>query len=84
MPPYVRQNMLSRAFSSDDVLRQVRIPMLITHGEADEIILAAAARHHAEIVPHAKLSLYREIGHATFLEDAPRFNAELRSFAASL
>ena len=84
VPPYVRQNMLSRTFSSDDVLRQIRVPMLITHGEADEIILVAAARHHAKIVPHAKLSLYREIGHAPFLEDAPRFNAELRSFVASL
>jgi len=83
-PPRVRQALLSRTLEYDGLLAGLRTPVLITHGREDEVILPAAAEHHAGIIPTAQTSYYPGIGHAPFLEDPARFNAELRSFAASL
>jgi pimeloyl-ACP methyl ester carboxylesterase len=41
------------------------------------------ARRHARIIPNAKLSLYRGVGHAPFLEAPARFNRDLSGFAAA-
>jgi pimeloyl-ACP methyl ester carboxylesterase len=40
------------------------------------------AQHHECIIPKAELSLWPNIGHAPFYEDADRFNAELACFAS--
>jgi non-heme chloroperoxidase len=84
VPPHVRQAMLSRALSHDDLLERLTIPVLITHGLDDEIVLPAIAEHHARLIPHAKTSWYEGIGHTPFREEPDRFNAELRAFASSL
>ena len=81
VPPYVRQGLFSRALDNDDLLRQLRKPVLITHGEQDVVLLPTAAEQHAASIRHAQLSLYPNVGHAPFWEDAPRFNRELRAFA---
>lgn len=81
VPPYVREGLFSRKLEHDDLLPTIRKPVLITHGAKDAIVLPAAARQHAQAIRHAKLSLYPGVGHATFWENAPRFNRELRAFA---
>ncbi len=81
VPPYVREGLFSRKLEHDDLLPKIRKPVLITHGAKDAIVLPAAARQHAQAIRHAKLSLYPGVGHATFWENAPRFNRELRAFA---
>jgi pimeloyl-ACP methyl ester carboxylesterase len=68
----------------DDLLERLTIPVLITHGLDDEIVLPAIAEHHARLIPHAKTSWYEGIGHTPFREEPDRFNAELRAFASSL
>ncbi len=40
-------------------------------------------RYTAATVPGARLSLYQNVGHAPFWEDAPRFNGELAELARS-
>lgn len=80
-PVAVRKLLGGRPARFDDVLRRVRVPMLITHGELDQISAVAMSRHTRTLVPSADLSLYLAVGHAPFYEDAPRFNRELRALA---
>ena len=83
VPPHVRQALLSRTVSHDDLLEQLTTPVLLTHGLDDEIVLPTMAEHHARLIPHAKTSCYEGIGHTPFREDPDRFNAELHAFASA-
>jgi non-heme chloroperoxidase len=80
VPPKVRANMGGRTLSMDDTLKALNLPVLVTQGTADKLILVAAAKHTAVTIPGAKLSLYDGVGHAPFWEDTARFNAELAAF----
>ncbi len=84
VPPYVRAGLLSRSLTNDDLLPTFKVPVLITHGELDEIVLLGAAKEHAELISHAQLSVYAKIGHAPFWEDSDRFNRELYDFVKQL
>ena len=84
VPPYVREGLLSRAVDNDDVLGQLRVPVLITHGAEDRVVLPAAAEHQAAVIPHAQLSFHPGVGHAVFWLDAARFNGALREFAGQV
>ena len=81
VPAYVCRALLDRSLDNDDVLANVTIPTWIVHGDQDQSLLIALARHHAELIPHAELSIYPGVGHAPFYEEADRFNEELFAFA---
>ena len=66
-----------------DALRRVRVPILITHGRDDTVVLPAAADMTAAAIPHARQSWFDGCGHSPFCEDAPRFNVELLAFVRS-
>jgi non-heme chloroperoxidase len=83
VPPYVREALFSRSLDNDDLLSQLRKPVLITHGQDDAIVLPTAAEQHAAAIPQARVSWYPHVGHAPFWEDAARFNRELRELAAA-
>jgi pimeloyl-ACP methyl ester carboxylesterase len=80
VPPRVRANMGGRTLNIDDVLAALKLPVLVTQGEKDRLILPVAAKYTAAKIAGAKLSLYDGAGHAPFWEDAARFNAELAVF----
>ena len=61
-------------------LKRVRVPVLVTQGRKDAIVLPQAAEATAAAIPHARISWFDECGHSPFCEDAPRFNAELSAF----
>jgi non-heme chloroperoxidase len=85
VPPHVRASLSSRRLLNDDVLRRMRKPALLTHGERDAIALVdTTARAHATLLPNARLSVYPDSGHAPYLEDPERFNRELREFALTV
>jgi pimeloyl-ACP methyl ester carboxylesterase len=65
-------------------LAAVRVPVLITHGRRDTVVLPAAAEMTLAAVPHARLSWFDDCGHSPFCEDAPRFNDELTRFVRGL
>ena len=48
-----------------DILPQIRVPVAILHGEADEIC-PPAARYMASLLPTAKLKLFPGAGHVLF------------------
>ena len=80
VPPKVRENMGGRTLSMDETLQALKLPVLVTQGVADKLILVAAAKHTAATIPGAEISVYEGVGHAPFWEDATRFNAELSTF----
>jgi len=81
VPPFVRQALFSRVLDNDDLLSQLQIPVLLTHGGEDRIVFPAAAEQIASVTPNAELHQPSGVGHAPFLENAPGFNARLREFA---
>lgn len=79
-PSTVRGYMGNRATPYEATLKQLRVPVLVTHGEEDKVVLPAVGRYTLKTVPGAKGSFYRGIGHSPFWEDAKRFNKELTEF----
>ena len=76
-PPHVRQHLATRQLDFTAVLRSLRVPTLVTIGMADTVVLPAMGESIGVAVPGAVVSRYEDVGHAPFLEDAPRFNREL-------
>lgn len=65
-------------------MKKVKVPVLITQGRQDIVVLPTAAEATKAAIPHAKISWYDDCGHSPFCEDAPRFNAELAAFVRSV
>jgi pimeloyl-ACP methyl ester carboxylesterase len=81
--PRVRANLAARELDCDDVLRDLEMPLLVTHGRADTVVLPAMAEHVLEVCPTAQVSWYEGVGHAPHLEAPERFNRELGELARS-
>jgi non-heme chloroperoxidase len=76
----VRGHLARRQIDSDDVLAALDVPVLVTHGREDGVVLPAMAEHVLDVCPGARASWYEGVGHAPFLEDPDRFNRELAAF----
>jgi len=75
--PDVRGALVTRDINSDDVLRSLRVTLLVVHGRKEFVVLPTMAEHVLKTCPTATASWYDDVGHAPFLEDAARFNREL-------
>jgi pimeloyl-ACP methyl ester carboxylesterase len=84
VPAAVRGALLAREIDADDVLSQLSVPVLVTHGRADAIVLPSMAEHVLDVCPTARASWYEGVGHLPFVEDATRFDRELRAFAVAV
>jgi pimeloyl-ACP methyl ester carboxylesterase len=73
--------LVARVIDSDDVLRTLEGPVLMTHGRSDTVILPAMGDQILKTCRTSTASWYPETGHAPFLEDPSRFNRELADFA---
>lgn len=80
VPVTVRGLITDRSHNPGDVMESLRVPVLLTHGERDEIVLPRMSHWAASAIAGATLSLYPGVGHSPFAEDAPRFNRELAEF----
>ena len=80
VPPEVRGALIAREIDSDDVLARLSVPVLVTHGREDAIVLPSMADHTLKHCQTAVPSWYEGVGHMPFLEDAERFNRELAAF----
>ena len=81
VPPQVRGALIARKVDSGDVLARLSVPVLVTHGREDAIILPSMADHTLEHCKTAVPSWYEGVGHMPFVEDTERFNHELAAFA---
>ena len=77
VPAHVRAALGARTIDDDDVVRALDVPMLVTHGRMDSVVLPAMAEHVLAICPTAESSWYDGVGHAPHLEEPERFNREL-------
>jgi len=77
VPAAIRANLAAREIDDDDVLRTIEVPLLVTHGREDSVVLPAMAEHVLATCPTAEASWYEGVGHAPHIEDPERFNREL-------
>ena len=77
VPAPVRTHLAAREIDCDDVLRALEVPLLVTQGRADTVVLPAMAEHVLATCPTSTASWYDGVGHVPHLEDAARFNREL-------
>ncbi len=61
-------------------LERIKVPTLVSHGTADQVILPSAAELTASKVHASTISWYEDIGHTPQWEDPDRFNSELVEF----
>ncbi len=80
VPAAIRAALQGRDFNAEADFASLAVPLLISHGDADEIVQIAAAYHTQTICPAARFSLYQGVGHSPFMEQPQRFNAELAAF----
>jgi pimeloyl-ACP methyl ester carboxylesterase len=83
LSPAIRAAHLRRPPDDGAILRRIDVPVLVTQGVEDQIVLRGLADLTASAIPGARLSLYDGAGHTPFVEDAARFNRELADFAAA-
>ena len=81
VPSAVRRAMLSRELDSTDILASVSVPVLVTHGRDDTIVLPSMAEQTLTVCPAAAASWYDGVGHMPFWELPDRFDHELECLA---
>jgi non-heme chloroperoxidase len=77
VPAPIRANLGAREIDCDDVLRALEVPLLVTQGRADTVVLPAMAEHVLATCPTAEASWFDGVGHVPHLEEPERFNREL-------
>jgi pimeloyl-ACP methyl ester carboxylesterase len=77
VPARIRANLGARELDFDDVLRDLEVPLVVTQGRVDTVVLPAMAEHIVATCPTAEASWYEGMGHFTHLQEPERFNHEL-------
>ena len=77
VPAAIRAHLAAREIDCDDVLGALEVPVLVTQGRADSVVLPAMAEHVLAACPTAEASWYDGVGHVPHLEEPERFNHEL-------
>jgi non-heme chloroperoxidase len=77
VPAAIRAHLAAREIDCDDVLRSLTVPLLVTHGREDSVVLPAMAEHVLATCAAAEASWYDGVGHVPHLEEPERFNREL-------
>lgn len=78
--PSVRGALIARSLDFTAELAAISVPVLVSHGRADDVVLPAMSEYILERCPTATASWYDRVAHAPFLEAPARFNAELAAF----
>ena len=63
VPAQIRANLASREIDCDDVLSGLEVPLLVTQGRVDAVVLPAMAEHVLATCPTAEASWYDGVGH---------------------
>jgi non-heme chloroperoxidase len=81
VPPAVRGALFAREIDGSDALASLTVPVLVSHGREDAIVLPSMSEHVLERCPTAEASWYDGIGHMPFWEAPERFDRELAELA---
>jgi non-heme chloroperoxidase len=77
VPARIRASLFAREIHCGDVLHSLEVPLLVTQGQADVVVLPATAEHVLATCPTAEVSWREGVGHVPHLEEPERFNREL-------
>lgn len=77
VPARIRASLGAREIDCDDVLAALEVPLLVTQGRLDSIVLPAMAEHILAVCPTAEVSWYEGVAHVPHIEEPERFNREL-------
>jgi non-heme chloroperoxidase len=80
-PAEVRGALIAREIDDTDIYSSLAVPVLVTHGCQDMIVLPSMAKHVLAHCDTAVASWYDGVGHMPFIEETERFNLELAAFA---
>jgi pimeloyl-ACP methyl ester carboxylesterase len=80
---YLRQLQAGLGRDATGRLRQLQVPVLVVHGEADPLIPIQNGRYLAEHIPGARLIAYPNTGHIPIIERADDFNRDVLAFLAA-
>lgn len=84
VPPEVRAGLFAREVDGRAAIAGLSVPVLITHGTADAIVLPSMVEDVVKSCERVELSSYEGVGHMTFWEAPDRFNRELARFTSDL
>jgi non-heme chloroperoxidase len=76
-PPTVRGALISRELDGGEPLAGVSVPVLVSHGREDTIVLPSMAEHTLSVCESAVPSWYDGVGHMPSWEAPERFDREL-------
>jgi pimeloyl-ACP methyl ester carboxylesterase len=79
--PKVRGFLVQRELDFAPVLKNLTVPVLVTHGRQDTVVLPAMSEYILANCKAARASWFDDAGHGPFLEAPDRFNEELICFA---
>jgi len=82
--PAVRAALVQRELDSAPILEAITVPVLLTHGRSDSVILPAMTEYILQHCRTAEVSWFDGVGHIPFLEEPARFNTELMTFAEKM
>jgi pimeloyl-ACP methyl ester carboxylesterase len=80
VPAEIRGALIAREIDDTDVYPRVTVPILLTHGREDMIVLPSMAENVLGRCHTAVVSWYDGVGHMPFVEKTERFNLELAAF----
>ena len=80
VPAAIRGALIAREIDDTDVYSRLSVPVLLTHGREDIIILPSMSEHLLRHCSTAVGSWYDGVGHMPFIENTERFNLELAAF----
>jgi pimeloyl-ACP methyl ester carboxylesterase len=77
-----RRWLRERALDYDQLIAGLELPVLVTHGMRDPVLLPGHAGNLMRKIAFSQVSFYGESGHAPFLDEPQRYGRELGEFAA--
>jgi len=63
-----------------DIISDIKIPVLIIHGEKDNVCPVDTGKYLAENLSDARLEIFKDAGHAPFLTRHKEFNSIVKGF----
>ena len=63
VPARIRANLAAREIDGDDVLRTLEVPLLVSHGRADTVVLPAMADHPGHLPDRRAILVRRRRPH---------------------
>ena len=79
-PNMVRQAFAGLSIPAATALPKVTVPALYIYGAKDDLVDPRMVTRAKQLLPHLKVLIYPETGHASFFEQPERFNQDLDRF----